>query len=84
MTLLRSFYETNPKPDREQMHKLAKDIGQTFKVVKTWFQNSRARDRRGSNDSSSSLARQFPNTVFGHTASPETSQTVCDKIKIFI
>ena len=73
MTLLRAFYDINQKPSREELHKLAGEIGQPFKVVKVWFQNARARDRRGSNSAASDadkLAKQFPNTVFGRSTSP--------------
>ena len=73
MTLLKAFYDINQKPSREEIQKLAGEIGQPFKVVKVWFQNARARDRRGSNSAASDadkLAKQFPNTVFGRSTSP--------------
>ena len=73
MTLLKAFYDINQKPSREEIHKLAGEIGQPFKVVKVWFQNARARDRRGSHSAASDadkLAKQFPNTVFGRSTSP--------------
>ena len=43
---LRARYAVNPKPRREELQELANDIGHPFKVVKVWFQNTRARDRR--------------------------------------
>ncbi len=46
MTILKGCYSANPKPKREELKKLAEDVGQPFKVVKVWFQNTRARDRR--------------------------------------
>ena len=44
--LLRKFYSDNPKPRREELQQIAEKIGHPFKVVKVWFQNTRARDRR--------------------------------------
>ena len=61
--ILRRFYDSNPKPKREELQQLADDIGQSFRVVKVWFQNTRARERRES--VAADLAKQFPNTVFG-------------------
>lgn len=43
---LKAYYSINPKPRREELLKISEEIGHTFKVVKVWFQNSRARDRR--------------------------------------
>ncbi len=45
-TVLRHFYSANPKPRREELQRLADAVGHSFKVVKVWFQNTRARDRR--------------------------------------
>ncbi len=45
-TVLRHFYSANPKPKREELQRLADAVGHSFKVVKVWFQNTRARDRR--------------------------------------
>merc|ERR1712016_570929 len=46
LVVLRAFYMVNPRPKREELEKVAAKIGHPFKVVKVWFQNSRARDRR--------------------------------------
>ena len=46
LVVLRAFYMINPRPKREELEKVAAKIGHPFKVVKVWFQNSRARDRR--------------------------------------
>ena len=46
LLILRRFYIVNPRPKREELEKVAAQIGHPFKVVKVWFQNSRARDRR--------------------------------------
>jgi hypothetical protein len=45
-SLLKSFYSLNPKPKREDLQQIADNIGHPFKVIKVWFQNTRARDRR--------------------------------------
>ena len=44
--VLKTFYIVNPRPKREELENIAAKIGHPFKVVKVWFQNSRARDRR--------------------------------------
>ena len=46
LTVLRSCYQINPMPRREELQQIADVIGHPYKVVKVWFQNSRARDRR--------------------------------------
>ena len=44
--VLKTHYQMNPRPKREELDGIAKKIGHPFKVVKVWFQNARARDRR--------------------------------------
>jgi hypothetical protein len=44
--VLRSCYQINPMPRKEELLQIAETIGHPYKVVKVWFQNSRARDRR--------------------------------------
>ena len=46
LTILKSYYTKNPRPKREELERISEQIGHPFKVVKVWFQNSRARDRR--------------------------------------
>ena len=46
LAVLKSFYHKNPRPKREELERISAKIGHPFKVVKVWFQNSRARDRR--------------------------------------
>jgi hypothetical protein len=45
---LKTYYGINSKPRREELLKISDEIGHPFKVVKVWFQNTRARDRRDS------------------------------------
>ena len=42
VTILKSFYALNPKPKREELQQIADNIGHPFKVIKVWFQNTRA------------------------------------------
>lgn len=51
-SILRGCYMVNPKPKREELQQIADRIGHPFKVVKVWFQNTRARDRREGRTSS--------------------------------
>ena len=46
VTILKSFYALNPKPKREELQQIADNIGHPFKVIKVWFQNTRARDSK--------------------------------------
>ena len=46
LIVLKTHYQLNPRPKREELEAIASKIGHPFKVVKVWFQNSRARDRR--------------------------------------
>jgi len=46
LAVLKAFYHKNPRPKREELERISTKIGHPFKVVKVWFQNSRARDRR--------------------------------------
>ena len=56
--ILKSHYQMNPRPKREELDAIARKIGHPFKVVKVWFQNARARDRR---EGKSLPHLQFPN-----------------------
>ena len=44
--VLKTHYARNPKPKKEVLLEIAATIGHPFRVVKVWFQNMRARDRR--------------------------------------
>ena len=44
--VLKTYYQRNPKPKKEVLLDIASQIGHPFRVVKVWFQNMRARDRR--------------------------------------
>ena len=46
LSILKQHYSKNPRPKREELERISDQIGHPFKVVKVWFQNSRARDRR--------------------------------------
>ena len=46
LSVLRSCYRANPMPRKEEMMEVADTVGHPYKVIKVWFQNSRARDRR--------------------------------------
>ena len=46
LSVLRSCYSVNPMPRREELLEIAEAIRHPYKVVKVWFQNCRARDRR--------------------------------------
>ncbi|XP_044741850.1 zinc finger E-box-binding homeobox protein zag-1-like [Chrysoperla carnea] len=46
LTVLKEYYNTNPKPKREELEQIADHIGFPVRVVQVWFQNTRARDRR--------------------------------------
>ena len=57
--ILKSHYQMNPRPKREELDGIARKIGHPFKVVKVWFQNARARDRR---EGKNLPQLQFPNS----------------------
>ena len=44
--VLKTHYQRNPKPKKEILLEIAAQIRHPFRVVKVWFQNMRARDRR--------------------------------------
>ena len=44
--VLKAHYQRNPKPKKEVLQEISSQIGHPFRVVKVWFQNMRARDRR--------------------------------------
>ncbi len=46
LRVLRSHYVRNPKPKKEELERIADEIGFNVRVVQVWFQNTRARDRR--------------------------------------
>ncbi len=44
--VLKAFYQTNPRPNKFHLDRLAQTVGFPKRVVQVWFQNMRARDRR--------------------------------------
>lgn len=46
LKVLKDCYALNPRPKREELVKIANQIGFPVRVVQVWFQNTRARDRR--------------------------------------
>ena len=46
LKVLKDNYAVNPRPKREELLKIADQIGFPIRVVQVWFQNTRARDRR--------------------------------------
>ena len=78
--VLKGHYNNNSKPKREELQLIADEIGHPFKVIKVWFQNTRARDRRegrnGNNKINSSPIRlnqkHYPNTAFSTSAITES------------
>ena len=44
--VLKSFYQSNQRPNKFELEGLAREIGFPKRVVQVWFQNMRARDRR--------------------------------------
>lgn len=61
VAILKAYYAINSKPRREDLLKISEEIGHPFKVVKVWFQNTRARDRR---EMASSKNSSFPSPAF--------------------
>ena len=62
LQILRNHYNSNPRPRKFELVRIANDIGFSKRVVQVWFQNMRARDRKKGLDVPyfASMAR-FPN-----------------------
>lgn len=73
LQVLRSQYETNPRPKRNIIQILSQQLGYPNRVIQVWFQNMRARDRR--------LGRPIPS--IGHDANssdaPESVRSIGDR-----
>ena len=65
--VLKTHYQMNPRPKREELDNIARKIGHPFKVVKVWFQNARARDRR---EGKNLPHLPFPSPGLGHAHPP--------------
>ncbi|XP_071101323.1 zinc finger protein 1-like isoform X2 [Haliotis cracherodii] len=50
LQFLRAHYQINPRPGKQELIKIANEIGFSKRVVQVWFQNMRARDRRKGKD----------------------------------
>ena len=46
LSVLKSCYSVNQMPRREELMQIAEAIGHPYKVVKVWFQNYRAKERK--------------------------------------
>ena len=60
LSVLKSYYSVNQMPRREELMQIAEAIGHPYKVVKVWFQNSRAKDRREGKLSTGSSVVKYP------------------------
>ena len=87
LAILKSCYSVNQMPRREELFQIAEAISQPYKVVKVWFQNCRARDRRegkmaplgSSNTHATSQANKFP-TPPPSTTSREEGSPICSPL----
>jgi zinc finger homeobox protein 1/2 len=89
LAVLKSCYSVNQMPRREELFQIAEAISQPYKVVKVWFQNCRARDRRegkmaplGSSNTHASLSggqAKFP-TPPPSTTSREEGSPICSPL----
>ena len=71
LAVLKSFYHKNPRPKREELERISAKIGHPFKVVKVWFQNSRARDRREGKPVLHSAGSHLPAGFFNNVGTGE-------------
>ena len=46
LAVLKAHYGANPRPKKDELGRIANQIGFPLRVVQVWFQNTRARDRR--------------------------------------
>ena len=89
--VLKGYYNNNSKPKREELQMIADEIGHPFKVIKVWFQNTRARDRREGRSGSNSNnklgitgipitlnQKHYPNTAFSST--DQTTTTMAEDV----
>ena len=63
VSILKAYYSLNSKPRREDLIKISEEIGHPFKVVKVWFQNTRARDRRENSNNAGAASKAFSNML---------------------
>jgi len=71
--LLERCYAINQKPSREEMFQIAEAIGQPFNIVRLWFQNTRATEKREIKFSCTNIPTPPPSTA-------STSPTPVDNI----
>ncbi|GAB6019260.1 Zinc finger protein 1, variant 2 [Chamberlinius hualienensis] len=64
LKVLRTHYEVDPRPKKQELQKISHEINFSTRVVQVWFQNMRARDRKkgkpvgsGSSDERMGLSR---------------------------
>ena len=68
LAVLKSCYSVNQMPRREELMQIAEAIGHPYKVVKVWFQNYRAKERK---EGKLSGAVKYPPTPPLSTASSQ-------------
>uniref|UniRef100_T1JG32 Zinc finger protein 1 n=1 Tax=Strigamia maritima TaxID=126957 RepID=T1JG32_STRMM len=74
-SVLRSYYEANARPGKEELERIAVEIKFNRRVVQVWFQNMRARDKKrgrammGGKDSMSAIS-----SWYGDSSPPPSQQ----------
>ncbi|OAF68113.1 hypothetical protein A3Q56_04161 [Intoshia linei] len=46
LSILRYYYNRNPKPNKDQRDEIGKQVGLASRVVQVWFQNCRSKERK--------------------------------------
>jgi len=44
--VLKTYFAVNPRPKRDEINRLSRELNFPPRVIQVWFQNARARDRR--------------------------------------
>merc|ERR1719328_1067888 len=79
LTVLKSCYSVNQMPRREELFQIAEAISQPYKVVKVWFQNCRARDRR-EGKLAPLASSKFPTPPPSTTSREEGGSPICSPL----
>jgi LIM homeobox protein 2/9 len=75
LRVMKSYFELNHNPDAKDLKQLSQKTGLSKRVLQVWFQNARAKFRRGQSNPNESQDQQSPQTSINNSQNVSSSSS---------